>query len=453
MKRRAGTLAGTLLAGVVVLVAVALVAISVRSGNDKPRAATRSTATTATAGTTAPATATSVVTTTPGSTVPPAQKKVFDQIMAQVSEIRGLAWKGPLDLRVVSPEELARRVRDTNDRDFDPAQIAAQEQALKLFHLIPADADLRTLLDDLLSGLVVGFYDPRTKQLFVAGTDLDAPTRYTIAHEMTHALTDQWFDFGPATDALDKAGKTEESSAYSALLEGDAVLTQQRWADKYLSPEDAFAAALGGSSGGDLSAIAKTPPYLLASLTFPYDEGLTFVKTLFGAGGTKAVDAAYRKPPTSTEQIIHPQAYTGGQGALTPAVPDVAAATGCTSVYKGVIGEFDMRAVLSQRLSESDAGKAADGWNGDAMSVVKCGSVVGLADRWEADPGTDPADLAGAIGKWVGTWSGSGKSPGGDGRFSGPNGSGRVTRAGTHVDLVLAGDGATADKLERAFSG
>lgn len=400
--------------------------------------------------TTAPSTSAAPPSTAAGSAVPPAQKKVFDELMAQVASVRGLQWRGPLNLKVVSIDELGRQLRAANERDLKPDQLDQQSQALKLLHLIPADTDLRQTLDDLLSGIVLGYYDPKTKELFVGGDDLGPNTRYTIAHEMTHALTDQVYNYGPATEALDDAGKTEESAAYSALLEGDAVLTQELWADKYLTPQQAAAAALGGG-GGDYSAVARTPAYILQSLFFPYDEGRAFVGKLHDSGGYAAVDAAYRQPPTSTEHIIHPETYLANQQPLSPALPDLVAATGCTSVTDGAVGEFDMRAVLSERLSNTDAGRAVEGWNGDAFRLVRCGTALGLADRWETDPGTDPSRLVDAINRWAGTWTGAGRAPATDGRFSGPNGTGRVLRTGTRVDLVLAQDATTADKLISAL--
>ena len=442
---------------VVVLVAAGIAAIAVRSGGDGGATATGAAAHPSTTGVPAPEGApgagptASSTPTTVASDVPPAEKKVFDELMAQVADVRGLQWKGPLNLKVVSPDELARLVRETNDRDLKPDQVASEGEALKLLHLIPPDADLQQILDDVLAGAVLGFYDPTTKELYVGGEDLDVATKYTIAHEMTHALTDQVFDYGPATQALDDAGKTEESAAYSALLEGDAVLTQELWADKYLSEDEALEAFFGGGTSDSGAALALAPSYIVQALFFPYDEGLSFVEKLHDSGGYGAVNAAYRKPPTSTEQIIYPQTYLAGQGSPSPAIPDVAAATGCAPVRTGTVGEFDMRAVLSEALSKDDAGNAVEGWNGDTYGLVRCGSSLGLADRWDTDPGTDAGRLATALDQWAGSWSGSGKGPGADGRFAGSKGAGQIVRSGTHVDLVLAQDQATADRLVRAL--
>jgi hypothetical protein len=434
---------------VLALVAGGVVALAVRSGDDGG-AETGSPPTTVAGGaSTEPSTPTTIAT---ASDVPPAHKMVFDELMAQVAEIRGLQWKAPLNLKVVPTAELERLLREANERDLKPEQLASEGEALKLLQLIPPDADLRTILDDVLAGVVLGFYDPATKELYVGGEELDYATNYTIVHEMTHALTDQVFDYGPATLALEDAGKTEESAAYSGLIEGDAVLTQQLWAEKYLSEEEAFAAVLGGGASSDgVAALSRTPPYIIQALFFPYDEGLSFAEKLYDSGGFEAVNAAYRKPPTSTEQIIHPETYLAGQASPAPPVPDVAAATGCTAVRTGSVGQFDMRATLDKHLSRSEASSAVEGWNGDTYRLVRCGSSLGLVDRWQTDPGTDSARLAAAISKWAGQWSGSGRAPGADGRFSGSNGAGRVQRTATHVDLVLAQDQATADALVQAF--
>ena len=110
-----------------------------------------------------------------------------------------------------------------------------------------------------------------------------------------------------------------------------------------------------------------------------------------------------------------------------------------------------MSALLAEKLPQTDAGTAVQGWNGDTFDLLHCGTAVGLVDRWQTDPGTSPATLGTAIDSWAGTWSGSGKAPGSDGRFSGPKGAGRVVTSGDHIDLVLAGDGPTADRLSSAF--
>src|SRR5207237_5320714 len=113
-----------------------------------------------------------------------------------------------------------------------------------------------------------------TKQLLVRSTgSLTPEDRVTIAHEMDHALTDQYFHFGTATDALDKADRSEEGTGFTGLIEGDAVLLQTLYAQKYLTPRERGQLA----SGGDSSVLRRTPKFLLDTLRWPYTTGPNFV--------------------------------------------------------------------------------------------------------------------------------------------------------------------------------
>jgi hypothetical protein len=385
----------------------------------------------------------------------PAQRRAregatIERIRMQVAQVRGLTWKTRLDVRIVSKDELRRRLQETETRDARPERDRSDEALLKLLKLIPAGLDLQAAVHRLLADQVVGFYDPQTKLLFVArATDgkLSADTQVTVAHELDHALTDQYFDFGAATRALEQADRAEELTAYTALIEGDAVLLQSLWAQRYLSnkSQGSLGAELTGPGPGDI------PRYLRSSLVFPYTKGLDFTFERYRTTRNFAgVDAAWRRPPTSTEEILHPERYAAGQQWHAPALPDVAAATGCTPVRSGTLGEFDMREVLAEHLSELDADRAADDWAGDAFSFVRCGTAAGLVDRWTTDNDVGAGRLAAGLGRWAQAWA-AGRPPDADGSFSGPGGAGRVVRNGAQVDLVLAADAPTARRLAGAI--
>jgi len=302
---------------------------------------------------------------------------------------------------------------------------------------------------------VLGYYDPKTKELVVGSSgddgDIDIATRLTLVHELDHALTDQWFDFGTATQALDDADREEELDAYTAILEGDAKLLEARYTEKYLSEEEQVVlalGALGGEANGDtLAKLARTPPFLLAYLYFPYEAGLAFAEAQAASAGSAnaGIDSALRRPPTSTEQILHPDLYAAGQGWSPPPLVDVATATGCESRRRGTLGEFKMGALLGTELDDETASSGAAGWNGDTFEAVRCGTSLGLVDRWQTDSDADATRLVRALTEWAPGWSGG--WPPVDGRFSGPDGAGRIVRDGARVDLILADDAATAERL------
>jgi hypothetical protein len=378
------------------------------------------------------------------------ERATIERIRVEVARVRGLRWKAPLDVRVVSRGELRRQLQQTDVRDERPERDQSDEAILKLLKLIPQDLALKAAVDKLLAAEVVGFYDPQTKKLFVAGESdgkLSADTQVTVAHELDHALTDQHFDFGTATRALEEADRSEELSAYTALIEGDAVLLQSLWAQRYLSKnaQGSLGAELSGSGPDD------TPSYLRQSLIFPYTKGLDFTFERYRTTRSFAgVDAAWRRPPTSTEEILHPERYAEGQEWHAPALPDVAAAASCTQLRTGSLGEFDMQELLAEHLNERDAGRAADEWAGDAFSFVRCGTVAGLVDRWTTDDDVGAGRLIAGLKRWAQAWA-AGRPADADGFFAGRGGAGRVRRVGGDVELVLAGDQATAARLADAL--
>ena len=444
------TTLGVLIALVVVLIAAGIGIATIRDARDTVQKAISTTTTTApaTGGSTAPDT-------TPASDLTPAQSKIVEEIKGQVASIRGLAWKGSLPVKVVSKDALAERVRKLNAEEIaeNREELTADESVLKLLKLLEKDVDYAKTIDSVLTGGVLGFYDDEVKELYVgsAGDSLDPATKATLAHELTHALTDQHFDFGTRTKVLDDENKTEEAAAFSALIEGDAELTAALWQEQHLSARERQQAAAAGLSPEALNAYARAPRYLLESLFFPYQSGATFVQSRHRAGGFAEVDKAYRNPPTSTEHILHPETYASGQTWSPPALPDLAAATGCGAVDTGSLGEFDMIQILSGELASNDAKRAAAGWNGDAYGAVRCGTALGLADRWQTDTPADAGRLADALARWARGWAGSTRAADAEGRVTGPAGSARVVRDGARVDVILADDLATADRLARAL--
>jgi hypothetical protein len=441
------TTIGVLVAMVVVLIAAGIGIATVRDAQDtieKVKGVVTTSSTVPGASTT----------TVAASDLTAEQSRVVEEIKGQVSAIRGLPWKGTLPIKVLTKDQLAERVRALNATEIAKSreELTADESVLKLLQLIGKDVDYTKTLDAILAGGVLGFYDDEAKELFVGGggsATLDPATKATLAHELTHALTDQHFDFGTRSQALDDADKTEEVAAFSALIEGDAELVANLWQERHLSERERRQASSGSTA--DPGVYANAPPYLLASLFFPYEDGLNFVEGRYKAGGFAEVDKAYRNPPTSTENILHPETYVAGQAATPPPLPDVAAATGCGKVDTGTLGEFDMAQVLARKLPRTDAENAAAGWNGDAYSVVRCGAALGLAERWQTDDLASATRLTDALTRWGRGWSGSTRATDGEGRFTGPAGSGRVVRTGGRVDLILADDAATADKVARVL--
>jgi hypothetical protein len=442
-----------LIALVVALLAAGLAVVALRAGDGGHKVASRSASTTSTPETItiAPSTTTTAPAPPTTSAIPPALQQTFDQIQAQVAQLRGLPWLGPLDIAVAPDAEFVKQLSAVNKRDLHVDRLQGDGVTLKVLKLIPQNTDFVKTVMDLYNGAVLGFYDPKTKKLLVRAnsTTLTPEQRITVAHEMDHALTDQHFKFGPATDALDAADKGEQTTAYSGLLEGDAKTLESQWAQKFLTAAQRNQAA--AESNGSASVYTTTPPYMVNSLLWPYTTGRSFVVSRFRAGGWDAVNAVYARPPDSTLVVDDPPLYLAGKTWAAPAFPNLAAATGCTPVRTNTLGQFSMEELLHEHLDASTAQDASDGWNGDAYATISCGSARGFADRWTAPDTASGGKLASALSSWAGDWSGGHTKPTADGRFSGPSGAGRIVVKDATVDLILSDDTPTADKISSAL--
>jgi len=189
----------------------------------------------------------------------------------------------------------------------------------------------------------------------------------TYAHEFTHALQDQHFDL----DALDPEGNSDDASlAVAALIEGDATLLMQQYMLEYLDPNELFDLFSESLDAGS-EALEQAPAVIREQMMFPYEVGLTFVQALYQHGGYQAVNAAFARPPRSTEQVLHPDRYLAGE------LPQVVNALPLTNtlgsgwewVDGNVLGELTLRLYLEEQVNTRTAASAADGWGGDWYDV------------------------------------------------------------------------------------
>lgn len=318
-------------------------------------------------------------------------------VAVEVERIRGLRFLEPVDVQVVTQDRLDARLAQLIRDELDREEIRRTERTWATLGLLPPGVDLFDAIIALNEGGVAGFYDDESEELLV-GTDdpstLSPLARYYVAHELTHALTDQHHDLSPIRELEESEFGSDASFAYRALVEGDAVHVAERYRAGFtLAEHQAYA---DEQNGRDRSSLGSVPPALLQIFGFPYDGGPTFVSSLLGDGGFAAVDRAYRKPPTSTREILHPAAYPAAKTSpeTLPALPD-----GWNELEREAIGEFDVAMILDKdggtdEVSDADAARAADGWRAgrfrtagrDGASVVEIAVRFStVAEREEAD--------------------------------------------------------------------
>jgi hypothetical protein len=131
-----------------------------------------------------------------------------------------------------------------------------------------------------------------------------------------------------------------------------------------------LAMAFAGSSS-----FKKAPLLLKESLIFPYRKGYAFCRRLTAQGDWDRVDHAFREPPRSTEQILHPEKYLAALPdepvALTFGAGDPLAPAEWSFAKENVLGEFSIEVLLRPQLGRAWSSRAAAGWDGDLYRVYR----------------------------------------------------------------------------------
>ncbi|HEX5691168.1 MAG TPA: hypothetical protein VFX76_14240 [Roseiflexaceae bacterium] len=334
-----------------------------------------------------------------GETVDAKTEAEIEQIEDDTANLRGLQPKENVPETFISPEQLRANLKEQLDKDYSPEEGRRDTLELWLLRLIDdRSIDLYQLQLDLLSEQVLGYYDPKTNEFFVLGsqTELTPLARETIAHEFVHSLQDQHYDLEKMRpDNLDD----DRSRAISALIEGDATVSGLQYAQQHMSPTE-LATLLRESGAASTATLDRAPAYIRESLIFPYQAGAQFIVALARSGGYAAVDTALADPPQSSEQILHPEKYQGTprDEPLPIAMVALTDTLGANWTYQDsdTLGEFDF-SILLRENGVSDPDKAAGGWGGARYALYQNGeqALVILGTRW--DSAADASEFAAAL--------------------------------------------------------
>ena len=319
-----------------------------------------------------------------------------------VEKLRDLQFERPVKVRFLSDAEFTKRQRSERSdlSKADEAELRRAQGQLRALGIIGQEVDLFEAGNDISSSDVLAYYDPATKRITVKGTgDLDAATRLTVAHELTHALQDQHFDLRK----LQREGsRNHAQSAVRTLVEGDAVRIEDLYRDQ-LSDTDQQAATEQRSSESDAArgeAEAQSiPTMLLALFEAPYAFGPSMVGVADTAldGG---VDGLFRHPPATESAFFTPSTLVDDAKFTKVPVPKLG--KGEKRVGKpDVFGAFTLFMILASRVDLGQSMRAADGWAGDSMVSFERDGNPCLRARFVGRSERDSYDIGVALDTWV----------------------------------------------------
>lgn len=310
--------------------------------------------------------------------IPPDIAVQMDQIESQVIVLRNLLPVGPVNRRLLSPEELRQKIESDFFEDYPRQEAEEDVIVLSALGLLDEGFDMFTFYQDLLSEQIAGQYDQTTKEMdIIQAAEFGGIERLTYAHEYTHALQDQNYDIenglNYSSDACEE--DSERCAAVQSLLEGDASMLELEWFNSYSTTQDLMDIQ-DFYQNYESPILDSAPDFLQEDFIFPYIYGQSFVEYLYNIGGWDRVNAAYNDLPQSTEQILHPERYPDDRP-IAVDTPDFNTVLGdqWRMLDSGVMGEWYTYLILAHgrdpdaQLDEIESQIASEGWGGDYYIV------------------------------------------------------------------------------------
>lgn len=302
------------------------------------------------------------------STSPDRLQRLVDSLQGPVARVTGLHFKSPPRSALRSRSEVRDYLIRKLDQELPPERMQGLQTAYRMFGLLPDTLELRSLLLDLYTEQVAGYYDPDSATLFgVEGAD-PAQLRLVLAHEMVHALQGQYL---PLDSILHETRNNDRLTAAQAVLEGQATLASidVLASGRNVSGDPEFWDMYRQQVREQQSAMpvfARAPLIVKEALIFPYLAGAEFMHWWAGSRWKDSVPYGPRMP-VSTEQILSPERYARGDQPISLAFPSDTAV-----MYEDVLGEGEIRVLMAQLAGSSEVRiKLPIGWGGDRYRVYR----------------------------------------------------------------------------------
>jgi hypothetical protein len=313
------------------------------------------------------------------------ERAAVDDLVRAAESVRQLRLRRRVNIEIEDGDAIAQSLRSQiEDEDIERARLV-----YGALGLLDAEEDLRSMFEGVLGEQVIGYYDPDTGRLVIRddvmaglagsfGPEQAQEASLVLVHELVHALQDQRLGLG---ESYQKERTSDADNAFRAVVEGDATLAMLAEALRQqgipLSAATAGIQQMGDYV--DLNALVRgeklddAPAILRVTLVAPYLRGLQFAAAVQGRGGWPAVNNAHRRPPATTEQVLHPDKYFAREPGEAIAIPknEALVAAGFNRIEEDTLGELELSVYLGQGLASGTHEPAAAGWAGDHLVVYR----------------------------------------------------------------------------------
>lgn len=321
-------------------------------------------------------------------------RAIFDEVgsdLRELAQITGLKLRHKVPYDLISKDQVNRYLKDRVGETSTPEELRVEELGLKKFGFVPQDFDLAKTTVDLLTEQAAAFYDYHKKRLYITDWAPSGMREAALVHELAHALADQNFHL----ERFIRQGSDDDdlSMARMAVMEGQATWlmseAEERRAGQSLKDNEAAVELMSKAmeSGGDEYPVFESAPlYLRRTLVFPYTQGMLFQNAVVQKLDEAAFAEVFRRPPVSTQQVLHPEKYFAHLAPTRPALPEFSR-HGYKRLALGTMGELDHAILIEQFRNEREAGRIAPHWRGGVYGLEENKGehrvVLEYAVEWE----------------------------------------------------------------------
>ena len=315
-------------------------------------------------------------------TTPQSQAEFYaaaDEVLGVMSKILDLPAKSPLKKSIRTKPEIRAYLVAEQKKGEPASKQYIDQRTLEAFGFIPKNFPLQSFLLNLLTDQVAGLYDPKSKSFFIADWIPLLEQKPVMAHELTHALDDQYFHLQKWQKAAES--NDDASMARDAVAEGSATASMMDYmfAGLHVSVRQMpditpfIETGMASEMTKDPN-IAKAPIFIRDELLFPYLDGAVFTQQFLKANsGWSDFKKVFEHPPVSTQQILHPNLYLQGVKPRLVTLPHLGSAIphGWKKLDENVVGEFSLAELFKQFLGEDQAKKFSPMWSGDRYALFE----------------------------------------------------------------------------------
>jgi hypothetical protein len=314
-------------------------------------------------------------------------EETLSEVRAGIEAIRGKPFRSEVKIELIDESSFLRLTETRLSAWLAPSNVTGAETTAKLLGMIPGDMDLMAVLRDVVRQSIGGFYDAADETLYIVDSLTGGLAKLVLAHELTHALDDQYHDLDGTEAQFER--NSDRALAHQAVVEGSGRALQMRWMMQNIR-NLSLKEILRAQANLNRETLETSPHFVWAPLFAMTYRGESFLRRTnamrIAAGSVRMedIERAFTELPRSTEQILHPVKYWKSDRQDEPRSVHCSSAdvpAGWEAVYEDTLGELYL-AICTIPLEARAAGHdpqfaqrytndAAKGWGGDRFVLLE----------------------------------------------------------------------------------